>query len=146
MSVKKELENIRFINAQIDSKTRQIEELESRKTSIKSPQITGLPHPKGFDNDNKLDHIMDKIHELQSIKEREIERLVDKKLYWNRLIDQLADDEAIVIELRYFEGLKWEKIASIMHYESRQVYNIHGNALKNLEIIKNIAVNCSKLQ
>ena len=47
------------------------------------------------------------------------------------LIDQLADERhRLVLTLRYINGLEWFKVEHAMHYERRQVFYFHSEALK----------------
>lgn len=47
------------------------------------------------------------------------------------LIDQLTDERhRLVLTLRYINGLEWFKVEHTMHYERRQVFYFHAEALK----------------
>lgn len=49
----------------------------------------------------------------------------------SRLEDQ---DERDVLFYRYIKGYDWWKIAQVMDYSERWVYELHGRALKKIEI------------
>ncbi|MDC0798853.1 MULTISPECIES: DUF1492 domain-containing protein [Lachnospiraceae] len=49
----------------------------------------------------------------------------------SRLEDQ---DERDVLFYRYIKGYDWWKIAQIMDYSERWIYELHGRALKKIEI------------
>ena len=49
----------------------------------------------------------------------------------SRLEDQ---DERDVLFYRYIKGYDWWKIAQIMDYSERWIYELHGRALKKMEI------------
>ena len=133
MNVRKRLSAIRISAELIATKTRQMEELEALKTSIKSSQITGLPRACGEYN-NKLDDIIDKIDKLKNEKEQEIERLVELKSSVNYIVQELEESERLLIELRYFECKSWEEIADTMGYCERHVYRIHQSAIENMSV------------
>ena len=47
------------------------------------------------------------------------------------LIEQLPDERhRLVLTLRYINGLEWFKVEHAMHYERRQVFYFHAEALK----------------
>lgn len=132
MQTKDELKEITLIRQSINSKTRQIKELEAQKTTIKSPNITGLPRAQGFTNDNKIDRIIDKINALQELKAEQIDKLIDLENKYTILIAKLPSRHSLLLELRYFESKTWGEIAEIMHFDKRYTQKIHGRALENL--------------
>ena len=51
-------------------------------------------------------------------------------------IQQLTDRRYRMVLLgRYYECLSWSDIATLMHYDERQVYRLHGMALTAIEPI-----------
>ena len=49
------------------------------------------------------------------------------------LIEQLPDERhRLVLTLRYINGLEWFKVEHAMHYERRQVFYFHAEALKEV--------------
>ncbi len=44
-------------------------------------------------------------------------------------INKLCGKHHVVIVLRYLKGFKWEEIAEILHYSTRQVHRLHQEAL-----------------
>jgi DNA-directed RNA polymerase specialized sigma subunit len=49
------------------------------------------------------------------------------------LIEQLSDERRrLVLTLRYINGLEWFKVEHAMHYERRQVFYFHSEALKEV--------------
>lgn len=133
VNVKDELNKIRVISRLIDSDQRQIKELEHLKLNIKSPTITGMPKQKGFTETYKLESILDRISDLQGVIDEDVKRLIELKLVWMNRINELNHNECLLLKLRYFEGWSWSDIADEMNYEERQVYRLHGQALKSLE-------------
>lgn len=59
-------------------------------------------------------------------------------------ISSLEPSEQHLMRLRYLEGRSWEFICEALSYSQRQVFNLHGEALKTLSVPqKKSAVNCS---
>lgn len=57
----------------------------------------------------------------------------------NDAIELLNDEkEKRVLRLRYLRCMGWEEIVIRMDYAEAQVYRIHGKALRNIIIIKNM--------
>jgi hypothetical protein len=49
------------------------------------------------------------------------------------LIERLSDERyRLVLTLRYINGLEWFKVEHAMHYERRQVFYFHAEALKEV--------------
>lgn len=131
--IKRELRQIRMITKLIASNKRQIKELEYLKVSVKSPTITGMPKEKSFVRSDKIESIIDRIDELQKVVDEDVKRLIELKLIWMNQINLLGHDECLLLKLRYFEGWSWLDIGAEMNYAERQVYRLHGEALKHLE-------------
>ena len=137
MDIKEELKQILIIRCRVKSIARQIEELEASKTSIKSPQVTGMPKKPTMTDDSTLDTIIDRINELQEAKKEQIDQLIDIEERYTKAMGQLDHEESLVLELRYFEGYQWQEVSSEMHYSQSRIHEIHGQALNKLrEIMK----------
>lgn len=56
------------------------------------------------------------------------------------MLSQLPDnDELLILEKRYINGEKWERIQNDLHLSKSSVFRKHRSALKNLdEILKNV--------
>lgn len=137
MDIKHELNSLRHLEFAIKSKNRQLEELKELKTTIGSPVITGMPKCQSFESRDKLEELLDKICRLEREKAEEIGALVDKKAYWTEKFRGLDTEESTILEMRYFENLKWCEIADEMNYGQRAIHNIHGRALANLKKLIN---------
>ncbi|MCM1579169.1 MAG: hypothetical protein NC078_10265 [Ruminococcus sp.] len=60
--------------------------------------------------------------------------LVRQRKNVRKIIGSLTDSiQREVLIRRYILGEKWEEIAVIMNYSIRRVYQLHGEALKNLK-------------
>lgn len=48
----------------------------------------------------------------------------------------LESDEALILTLRYIEGLRWDVISEKCNLSKRQIFRIHNKALDNLNIVQ----------
>ena len=67
--------------------------------------------------------------------ERELDAQIDHMLALREeireVIGRVPDDRMrVLLELRYLNGHTWEVIAEEMNYTTRNIYNLHGAALK----------------
>ena len=92
---------------------------------------TGKPKAK-----DKTGDIIARIDELERRIDAYVDELVTRKAEaFARicLLSELAEQDVLIA--RYIQLKPWPVIAREMHYEERQVYRIHGNALKNFESV-----------
>lgn len=125
---KQEFKSIIFIDKKIESKIKQAEKLremalcvQSTNTTTDRVQSSRQPDPM---------RLIDRACDMEAEINIEIDRLVDLKAKAETLIEQLPPREALLMELRYLEGLSWDKVADRLGYEQRKVYRIHGVALE----------------
>ena len=50
------------------------------------------------------------------------------------LLEQLPERENLLLYLRYIRGLSFRDISKRMQYEERQIYRIHGDALRHFPL------------
>ena len=83
-------------------------------------------------------HRFDRIAELESMIDREIDRLVEIKAEIESKIFQLNDGRyREVLRLRYLEGKTFEQISVDLNYSWRQTCRLHGRALLKMEELLN---------
>lgn len=115
----------------IESNKRQIQELRDRSTNI----TVNLSEKVKGGKPGSIAATVEKIVELESVINADTDRLTDLMLEIRTTITQVLDaNERLVLSLRYLEFKKWNDIAKIMHINQRQVYRIHGRALKNVVV------------
>ena len=115
------------------------EELAEIRIMKTSPSVNndGMPHGS---NQSDLSDYASNLDEL----ERELleERYNRIKLYKN-ISEQIkrlsSENEKDVLFYRYIRGLEWWEIADKMKYSERQVLRIHGKALENLKLNKDVS-------
>ena len=79
----------------------------------------------------------DAVYRLIELEERitdEIDRYVDMREDAERYISCLRSfTEQDVLRNYYLAGMTWEEVAEVMGYDVRQIFRIHGKALKHLQ-------------
>lgn len=106
------------------------EELFTRLTkvtqNISGEAVSGTKDPYKFDALVQMDVELDE----------KIKALDKVRLEIFQAIQQLTDRRYRMVLLgRYYECLPWPDIATLMHYDERQVYRFHGMALTAIEPI-----------
>lgn len=114
----------------IDRLEDKLDLLNDRMTSIKSPNLSGMP--RGGQPTTITDLVADKV-ELE-------ERIAALKLKSRRLrketleeIDRLDDPKHVkVLEMFFIDRLTLEEIAAELNYSNRHVYRIYSESLEYL--------------
>lgn len=133
MEAKAYLEQARNINIQIDSKLEQVSAL--RQLAIKaSSTITPVP-PSGTPDPHRLEKTITRMMDMEHEVDEDIDHLVELKADIMKVISRVPDDrERVVLELRYLAFKDWASIADTIGLHIRQVYRLHDEALKYIEI------------
>lgn len=109
--------------------TSQSYELKPDKVQISGPQ-------------DRISETYARIDELERKINDRIDELIQLKAEALQRLEKLSDlDQQNVLDARYIEGNKWEKISADLDFSIAQVYRIHGAALlnfagKNPDILK----------
>lgn len=102
-------------------------------STVTSPRLTGMPRantPKG------LDEIVIRYEEISSKYEKQLKQYQRETIEIENAILGMADPRyRLLLRYRYMDGLKWETIADLMHYEVSSLYKMHGQALRELRNI-----------
>lgn len=146
INVKDELMKIRAIKADIESKQRQIDYLDAKKTGIKSSVIDDMPKCEGCNIYENIDKILDQIDKVNRKMCKSLAELCKLLDIWTNYVDMLDEDEQLLINLRYFECRSWRTVAKDLKYDERHVYRLHGRALANLSEIVNKDENIKRCQ
>ena len=81
---------------------------------------------------------VNKVNELVDIKEKINAKLMELKelrnSIWKAIYTLDNTEERLVCLYRYLKFYDWETVADKMHLSLRQVYRVHGFALKNIKI------------
>lgn len=73
-----------------------------------------------------VQHIIDQINDY-----------IDTKEMLDGIWIELDKDEKRVLELRYFDRIRWDWIPAKMHYSRAQCFNIHNDAIKKIKKHRN---------
>lgn len=96
--------------------------------------LTGMPG--GGHDPDRTGRTLARLDELERRIDAYVDELVERKAEAFARITRLPElSEQDVLIARYIQLKPWPVIAREMHYEERQVYRIHGNALKNFESV-----------
>ena len=119
------------IDSRIEQKIEERERLESRLTSGRMTNLSGMPRGGQYDwtdSANSLIQLTERIN-------LEIEDLCRIKRQVNDAIDAVEDMRyRWILELRYRNYLTWEQIAEKTGYDQRHVYRLHGDALECVRV------------
>lgn len=89
------------------------------------------PVPRGNVTENAVLRVM----ELEERLTKEIDELTEKRREIERAVNAVPDEvQREVLTRRYLLYQKWEDIAREMGYTKRRIFQIHGNALKNISL------------
>ncbi len=131
MQSKDYLNQIRYINQEIQSRTEERNNLRSAvmlKTS--SFQTDKVQSSSTLHFDDKYMKFIEVSEEIN----HKIDKLIDLKMTVSNQIDLLDKPEhRILLRLRYIDLKNFEEIAVKMNYDIRQVTRLHGNALQEFE-------------
>lgn len=113
--------------------------LEARFSLRSSLYSTGAPlsgMPGGGHDPDRTGCTIARLDELERRIDAYVDELVARKseaFLRIRRLPELSEQDVLIA--RYLQCKPWPVIAREMHYEERQVYRIHGNALKNFESV-----------
>lgn len=133
MDVKAYLERARNINIQIDSKLEQVSAL--RQLAIKASSTISPVPPSRTPDPHRLEKTITRMMDMEHEVDEDIDHLVELKADIMKAISRVPDDrERVVLELRYLAFKDWASIADAIGLHIRQVYRLHDEALKHIEI------------
>lgn len=131
MNAKEFLNRAFYINQRIDSKLEQLESLTalSQKVTTTYSQAPA----SGSHNNSKMEDTIIKLVMMQEDLNRDIDMLIDTKAEIIKAINGVENQEyRTILEQRYLCMKTWPQIASDLNYGTRNIYIIHGEALKAL--------------
>jgi DNA-directed RNA polymerase specialized sigma subunit len=136
MNAKEYLSQANWLDQMIDSKLEQLETLKSLSMKVTS-SFTKEKICGGNIEISKMESTIVKVIDLENEINDDIDRLVDLKKDIQDTINRMDDiNQQLLLELRYLSSKGWDEIASIMRYDPRTVFRIHGKALKEFERMK----------
>lgn len=129
MTAKEYLSQGRYLDARINEKLHQVEQLRLIATKA-TGNLSGMPRPES-PNVHRLQDTICKIVDLENEINQSIDELVDLRREIMHIIDEVPGDECrMLLSMRYLSMKSWTEIAEAMCYSEKYVYEIHGKALK----------------
>ena len=111
MKVQEVLENYNSLKASITIVEGEIQELENEILDCKSSNLDGMPKPKGFVTSNIENYVAEKQEKIDQ-KRRYINRTETKIKIVEALVKTLKKYNQDVIEMRYYQRISIEEIAT----------------------------------
>ena len=128
--VKRRLWRYRDCRDLIDANVEHLQQLQSQARRITTVYKAV---PGGGGPGSGRAEVIAQILQLEEVIKADTKRLQDELMTVRFMINSLDDfQERVILNYRYINGKTFEVIAEKLSYEVRQVYRIHGDALKNL--------------
>ena len=128
MTAKQYLNRVRRIDKEIEALLRLVQRTrESLETVTQNYDSDGAQSTK---NPHKYDRLV----ELESLVDAKIDQQIALKAEILNTIMQLEDRRQRLVLMEYYVEMKtFEQVAVDIHYSWRQIMNIHGHALKEVQ-------------
>lgn len=134
MRAKDYLQEIQGLDAKINNKLLQVEEIRSKLTSISSTSTGDERVQTSTSASSKTEALIIKLEDLTEEINQDIDAYVDEKNKAINLVNSLDNKTYIeILSLRYFQSLSWEEISIRLNYSFRHTTKLHGYALKELQ-------------
>lgn len=131
MTAKEFLRRARDVDRRVDEATERVERIRAKLEGGRMSSLTGMPRGGGADWTETADRLI----ELERVVNQRTRELVRWKLAAIDAIRAVEEPRlAEVLELYYIDGLTWEQVAQRMGYEVRQIYRLHGVALRKVKV------------
>jgi hypothetical protein len=135
LSAKDYLSQAYRIDQRINSKIEQVQSL--RELAEKATATLSDTTSKGSRNIHRMENIIAKMVDMETIINKDLNRLVDIKREIVTVVKCVTVPEfQTLLELRYLCYKTWEEIAVAMHYDIRHIYRLHGRALAEVEFVR----------
>lgn len=130
MTAKQYLNRVRRIDKEISALLNMVQRTRDSLESI----------TQNYDSDGsqstKNPHKYDRLVELESLVDGKIDEQLELKKETLETISKLKDRRQRIVLTEYYLNMKtWEQVAVEINYSWRQVMNIHGNALQEIQKI-----------
>ena len=132
MTAKEYLQQLWWIDKEINEKMKELDYLRVKAEGCSSPEISGMP--KGSGAKDKISNVIIKIVDLQTYINMKTDELIDLRAKITKQICGLKNQKSrVILSCRYLRHEKWEEIGEEMDYGERQLQRIHQRALKEFE-------------
>lgn len=126
------LNRYRSLDMEINRKCEELSRWRSRAEKI-TPTISKAPGGSG--NGDRITDAVEKIVSIEEEINTDVDRLISVRGEVEKAIKSVPDETLrTLLELRYIDGLTWEKIAVKMNYGFQWVCKLHGRALTQVHM------------
>lgn len=106
-----------------------------RQLAIKASSILSPVPSSGTPNPHRLEETIARMMDMDHEVDEAIDGLIELKADIMKAISRAPDArERVILELRYLAFKDWASIADALGLHVRQVYRLHDEALKYIEI------------
>lgn len=131
MTAKEFLRQVRGIDRRIDETTERLDRMREKLEAGRMSNLTGMPRGGTLDWTETADRII----ELERVVNAQVRDLCRLKRAGIQAIDRIEEARLReVLELYYLDGYTWEQVAERMGYTIRNVTNLHGAALRRVQV------------
>jgi len=108
--------------------------------TLKAQKLSGMPHGTRLSDPTfeAVQRIIDKWDKDIREMAEEVNQLIDRKRAVEKALKALNRTEYRLIELHYFCGMSWERVAVRVNYNISHVWRLHGQALAKMRKALNI--------
>lgn len=128
--VKSYLQQVRHQEAAAEAIVDQINTLRAGRMSAAAWIGDGMPHAY---EPQDLSGYAAKLDELERRLIAYLDEMAARKLRVVEAIEEMTDPQEQAVLIRYYLGGEtWDQVAEDLHYTTRQIINIHGQALQHI--------------
>ena len=132
MTAKDYLQQLWWIDEEIEEKMREMDYLRTKAEGCSSPEMTGMP--KGSGAKDRISDVIIKIVDLSAYIGMKTDQLIDLRATITKQIDRMKNGRSrVILSHRYLLHEKWDDIEQAMHYEKSSLMKMHRKALKEFE-------------
>lgn len=132
MTAKEYLNQLRWLNREINEKIEESEYLRAKAEGRKSLKISDMPKGKET-KDGSIDAVI-KLVDLQVYIDARTDELIDLRSTITKQIHELKNQRSrTVLAYRYLQQMPWEMISKKLAYDKSSLHHIHRKALKEFE-------------
>lgn len=119
------------LDRRLQREQRKLEQLQSKVRYV-SPSFEGMGgHGSGDKMSKAVADIIERTQRVQELTATYTARYGEIEQAIHSLHDDVLEE---VLELRYLQYMKWDKIAERMNYTERHITRLHGIALKKMSV------------
>lgn len=122
-----------YRNAKLAAEEIEEEIAEVRRIQMQ-PAIRNDGMPCGTNKKDLSDYVVEIDYLISKLIRARYRRVKTYNEIYGKIENLENEEEKRVLTLRYIKCMEWEEIRKRMNFSLRRIYQIHGNALKNIKI------------